>query len=251
MVDLHCHILPGIDDGAKTKDVSITLLELEKKQGINSVVFTPHFKIEETSFEDFLMARNKSFEELKSVVNYNKSNLNIKIGAEVFFSVSLLKLDLKPLCYQDTDYILVELPVTVKPYGLLQVFSDIINRGYIPIIAHVERYSYFAEDPTLLYELVMMGCLTHINAETIIKKNNLYKVVMKYFKWQLIHLICSDCHSASRRPPNLKEAYQILQNSVGNQYTDWIIKNSQNVFDGKYVDLSVAKKPKKVLGIWI
>lgn len=251
MVDLHCHILPGIDDGAKTKEISITLLDLEKIQGINSVVFTPHFKIDKISPEDFLKSRNKSFEELKSVVDYNKSNLNIKLGAEVLFSVSLLNIDLKPFCYEDTDYILVELPVKTKPYGLIEVLSDIINQGYTPIIAHIERYPYFIEDPTLLYELVMMGCLTHINAETIIQKNNLYKIVMKYFKWQLIHLICSDCHSVNRRPPNLKEAYKILQNSVGEQYTDWLIKNSQDVFYGRDVDLSVVKKPKKVLGIWI
>lgn len=251
MVDLHCHILPGIDDGAKTVDISVALLDLEKTQGVNSVVLTPHFKIDKMSYEDFLTARGNSFVQLKDAVGYNGSDFNIKLGAEVFFSVSLLSLDLEPLCYQDTDYILIELPVTAKPYGLLQVLNDIINRGYIPIIAHVERYPYFAEDPTLLYELVMMGCLTHINAETIIKKNNLHKIVMKYFKWQLIHFICSDCHSVKNRPPNLKEAYKILEDSVGKQYTDWLIKNSMDVFNGREVDLSVVKKPKKVLGVWI
>ncbi|MEE1056440.1 MAG: CpsB/CapC family capsule biosynthesis tyrosine phosphatase [Acutalibacteraceae bacterium] len=251
MVDLHCHILPGIDDGAKTKDVSITLLDLEKNQGVDSLVFTPHFKIDKISPEDFLQARNKSFDELKSVIDYNRFQLNIKLGAEVLFSVSLLNIDLKPFCYQDTDYILVELPVKTKPYGLFEVFNAIINDGYIPIIAHIERYPYFAEDPILLYELVMMGCLTHINAETVIQKNNLHKIVMKYFKWQLVHFVCSDCHSINRRPPNLKEAYQILQNSVGKQYTDWLIKNSENVFYGNDVDLSVVKKPKNFLGMWI
>lgn len=251
MVDLHCHILPFIDDGAKTKDVSVTLLELEKNQGVDSVVFTPHFKIDKISPEEFLKARNKSFDELKSVADYNKSQLNIKLGAEVLFSVSLLNIDLKPFCYQDTDYILLELPVKTKPYGLFEVLNAIINDGYIPIIAHIERYPYFAEDPTLLYELVMMGCLTHINAETIIQKSNLHKMVMKYFKWQLIHFICSDCHSINRRPPNLKEAYQILQNSVGKQYTDWLMKNSENVFYGNDVDLSVVKKPKNFFGMWI
>lgn len=251
MVDLHCHILPGIDDGAKNLDTALALLKAEKSQGVDSVVFTPHYKIDETDLNDFIQSRNRSLSLLTSTNEFTDIGISYKIGAEVYFSLKLLDIELQSLCFGDTDYILIELPVKSKPYGLMEAFTDIINRGYTPIIAHVERYPYFTENPVLLYDLVASGCLAQINAGTLIKKGNMTGIVEKYLKWELVHLVCSDCHSIEHRPPNIKKAFDILEKKLGDQYVSWIESNCNNVFTGKYVDLPVTKKPRKFLGFWV
>ena len=113
MVDLHCHILPGIDDGAKTTDISLEMLRLQKEQDVKKIAFTPHLKLDETTYEDFLKSREGSRKTLFSLPEYKEitDGLEIKTGAEVYFSLGILNYDLEPLCYEGTDYILIELPV--------------------------------------------------------------------------------------------------------------------------------------------
>lgn len=251
MVDLHCHILPEIDDGAKNADESVELLKAEKSQRVKSIVFTPHFNFERTDIKSFCERRQRSLEILTSRKEFAESGISVKTGAEIFFSVQLNNEDLDPLCFEGTSYILVELPVNVRPYGLTHTLRAMLNRGYIPILAHVERYSYLAADPTVLYDLVSAGCLAQINCGALIKDSEKSSVAMKYLKWELAQLISSDCHNIQKRKPNLKNAIEVVEGKLGRQYAEWLIKNGKDVFDGRYVDIPVMKKPKKVFGIWI
>lgn len=251
MIDLHCHILPGIDDGAKTLDDSLALIAAEQKQNVTSIVFTPHFNIEKTSVEDFCRARNRSMNILTSSQRFTEFGMSVKTGAEVYFSMRLMSIDLDTLCFDGTEYILIELPVTERPYGLTHTLTDIINRGYTPVLAHVERYPYFTSNPVMLYDLIMKGCLAQVNSSSISEKSNISLLALKYIKWELVHIVCSDCHSINHRPPNMKRAFSIIEKKLGSQYKNWLIKNSKDIFCGKYIDIPVIKKPKKFLGMWI
>lgn len=250
MIDLHCHILPGIDDGAKTTEDSLKLLAAEKRQNVNSIVFTPHYNPEKISVQDFCQARSNSFKTLISSDGFSEYEVSVKTGAEVYFSVKLRDIDIQPLCFDGTDYILIELPVNERPCGLTHTLTDIINRGYIPILAHVERYRYFTANPTMLYDLVMKGCLAQVNASSIVGNNNFSSIALKYIKWEMAHIVCSDCHSIKHRPPNTKKAFLYIEKKFGKQYTDWLIKNSKDIFSGNDIDMPVIKKPKKILGVW-
>lgn len=250
MVDLHCHILPGIDDGAKSVEESIALINAEKRQRVKAVMFTPHFNFERTDIQSFCKARDRSIEILTSSQEFIDSEMSVKTGAEVYFSVRLNDEDLDPLCFSGTNYILIELPVTARPYGLTHTLRALLNKGYIPILAHVERYPYFAEDPTVLYDLVMQGCLAQTNAGAVLKNTEKSSIAMKYIKWELVQVISSDCHNMQKRPPNLKQAFAVIENKLGSQYTQWLVKNSIDIFNGRYVDLPVVKKPKKFFGVW-
>lgn len=250
MVDLHCHILSGIDDGAKELQDSIELLRAETAQGIKTVVFTPHFNLDKLSVEDFSALRGESLRLLKNSDEFKSLDVTIKTGAEVYYSPMLYNADLEPLCIQDTDYILIELPVASKPYEMNNIIQSIINRGYIPILAHVERYPYFTKNPVLLYNLILEGCLAHVNAGAIIGKGNQSTMAMKFLKWGLAQMVCSDCHSIERRPPNIDKALEIIGKNLGNDYIDWLEKNSSDVFNNRNVDLPEIQKPKKVLGFW-
>ena len=252
MIDLHCHILPGIDDGSKNLEISLNMLKMQKEQGVDKVMFTPHFKIDEMTYEEFLQKREESKQILLSNEECQKLDMTLKTGSEVYFSLKLLELeDLQPLCFEGSDYMLIEFSTKMKPYGIKEALTSLLGMGYTPILAHVERYGYFAEDPTLLYDLVMDGCLAHINAETLIKNSVRKRTAMKYLKWDLVHFICSDSHSDEHRIPNVKEGYEVVRRAFGEDYVQWLTDNSEKVFNGKDIDLSVVKKPKKFLNFWI
>lgn len=250
MVDLHCHILPGIDDGAKTVEDSVELLSAHRRQRIRSVMLTPHFNFERTDIKSFCERRAKSLELLTGSQEFIDTEITVKTGAEVFFSVRLNEENVEPLCFEGTNYILIELPVNSRPYGLTHTLRALLNDGYIPILAHVERYPYIAEDPTVLYDLVMQGCLAQVNAGAILKDSERSKIAMKYLKWELAQVISSDAHSMGKRPPNIKPAMNVIESKLGSQYTRWLDKNSEDIFNGRYVDLPVVKKPKKFFGVW-
>lgn len=251
MSELHCHILPGIDDGAKDLESSLALLREEKKQGVDSIVFTPHFNIDRTSVEDFVSARNQAYQMLLENREFQEMDFSTKLAAEVYFSVSIDNVKLDDLCFGDTEYILIEFPFHFKPLGLDYMIDNVINLGYTPIIAHVERYDYISKDPTILYDLVEKGCLAHVNAEAIIRNSSKSSLPMKYIKWGLVHFICSDCHSIKNRPPNIEQGYSIIKDKLGERYFENLTKNAELVFSGKGIDLPEIKKPKNFLGLWI
>ena len=128
MTDLHCHILPGIDDGARDVETAIALLSMEKEQGVDKIVFTPHFRCDDIGLDEFLEARDSAFNLLMdSLPSDLKSSFDFKLGAEVYFSPTLSRVDFSKLCFTDTSYMLVELPFTsgVRPAFLDEILFDI------------------------------------------------------------------------------------------------------------------------------
>ena len=251
MIDMHCHILPGIDDGAQTVEESLALLALEKEQGIKKIVFTPHFNPERQDMEEFLSAHQRSFEALKNAEGFSEIGIDTKLGCEVFFSMRLIEMDISKLAFENTKYILIEFPVMNRPYGITRTMQNILERGYTPILAHVERYEYFTHDPVKLYDLVSIGCVAQVNAAAVVNPANVKGVnALQYINWELAHIICSDAHSTEKRSPNTKAAYRLVQKKLGSQYEEWLIKNSYDIFNNRYFDEPVMQKPKKFLGRW-
>ena len=251
ITDLHTHILPGIDDGAKDPEESWLLLNAQAKQGVSRIVFTPHFNITRNSVESFIVNRENSLKRMLNNCKFGSLELDYHLGAEVFFSIDLVKADLQSLCINDTRYILVELPMEKKPEGLTYILLNIINSGYIPIIAHVERYSYITGNPLILYNLIYNGCLAQINCKTIIQDNNRSKMAIKFIKWGLVQFICSDCHSIIHRPPNMEEGLKALKKTIGNEKVLRLIDNSNRVFENKDIEIEELIKPTNFLGIWL
>lgn len=248
MIDLHCHILPGIDDGSKNSEMSLAMLAEEKRQGLQAITFTPHFHPNRIELEKFLKIRQLSYDRLMSKPETAELGIKFKVGAEVFFSPKINDLDLDPLCFTDSNYILIEFPTDERPYGLSHTLINVINRGYTPIIAHVERYPYFTEEPTKLIDLIEKGCVIQVNAGAVLDKD---RIAMKYIKWGMAHIISTDCHNMEKRKPNLKDAFKLIVKKFGEDKADFLDKNARNVFRGRYIDLTMPQTPRKVLGMWI
>lgn len=251
MIDMHCHILPGIDDGAQTLEESIGLLRAEKEQGIDKIVFTPHFHPERVSLEKFLSRRADSYERLKQSDAFSELKIKTKVGAEVYYSMRILEMDLSGLCFEGTNYILIEFPTDSRPYGITHTMQSLLERGLTPILAHVERYGYFTDDPTKLYDLVTLGCVAQVNAAAVVNGMKAKGVnALQYIKWELAQIISSDAHSLETRPPNTKAAYDLVKKKLGESYTDWLCTNASTIYNDRIFDIPVVQKPKKFLGRW-
>ena len=175
MTDLHCHILPGIDDGAKDVSVSLELLHKEYEDGVRNIAFTSHFNSERTTVEAFLEKRAAAYARLTEALKEEPMDFRFKLGSEVYFSPKLCELDAKALCMGDTAYMLIEFPTTHKPHFIKQTLYALQEQGILPLIAHIERYPYVLDDPTLLYEWVAAGAYAQINAGALLQDAKLRK----------------------------------------------------------------------------
>ena len=155
MIDIHTHILPHIDDGAKDTATALAMLHKEWEQGVEEVVLTSHFYGRHRSPEQFLEKRNAAFERLRLQL---PEGLKVRLGAEVHFTGRNMpeNEELCRLAIEGTNYILIEFPFTTAWTGeLLDRLNDfILDTGYTPIIAHAERYSEIKKCPALISELV-------------------------------------------------------------------------------------------------
>lgn len=183
MTDLHCHILPGIDDGAKDVSVSLELLHKEYEDGVRNIAFTSHFNSERTTVEAFLEKRAAAYARLTEALKEKPMDFRFKLGSEVYFSPKLCELDAKALCMGDTAYMLIEFPTTHKPHFIKQTLYALQEQGILPLIAHIERYPYVLDDPTLLYEWVAAGAYAQINAGALLQDAKLRKKLCKFISW--------------------------------------------------------------------
>jgi len=217
VIDLHTHILAGVDDGARTIEESIDLLKAEIKSGVRTVALTPHFKYTAAEQADFLLRRDKAYKALQKAVIKHKLPVELILGAEIAYSTDLLELDLDPLCYEGTKTLLIELPMEHYPAYAREVFYRLMQDGYTPIVAHVERYPYFSGKPDLLEELADSGALIQVNSNSIIKRGKTRKRVMKMISSGLVDALATDTHRVDMRPPKLDKAVKVIEKKLGTE----------------------------------
>lgn len=251
MTDLHCHILPGIDDGAKDVSVSMELLRKEYEDGVRNIAFTSHFNSERTTVEDFLSKRSHAYDTLMEALQHEPMDFRFKLGSEVFFSPRLCELDTRALCMGDTSYLLIEFPTTHKPHFIKQTLYALQEQGILPLIAHIERYPYVLEDPTLLYEWVAAGAYAQINAGSLLDNAKLRKKLCTFISWGLVHVISTDTHSPDKRPPRMAEAVTALEKTLDAEMAAQIIRNGDELFEDQELDNIAPHQPKKFLGRWV
>ncbi len=248
MTELHCHILPGIDDGARNVQESLALLRAEAEQGVDRIVFTPHFN-ESISVDEFVCRRADSFERLNTALADTNLEFDMKLGAEVYFTPALRDMNLAPLCFNGTSYMLLELPTTHKPAFLNETLSAIESWGITPIIAHVERYPYAMDDLTMIYDWVDGGACVQTNAGALWHNDSDTKTILKLIEWDLIHLVSTDAHSPEKRPVNFFWGLDVLEKNLGSGIKAKLLENGDDVFDNIELDFE-PYCPRKSFGRW-
>lgn len=243
MIDLHTHLLFDMDDGAKDLNDSLALFNIQKNQGVHKVVLTPHFEAFRDDLDQFISNRSKNAEALQNALD---KDVEFKLGAEVLFTVDLLNMDLNKLVIEGTDYILFEFSTRGYVSDVKRHMMTFIQQGYLPIFAHIERYSFLKDDLSLMKELVEMGVLFQVNASTFVN-NEQHSFIKACMKNNLIHLVASDAHSQVKRPCNLSDAYAVIEQEYGIDTVNYLKDNAECVYHNELVEVKEPKVIRKFL----
>ena len=197
MIDVHSHILPGIDDGARDFEHSIDILRELSSYGVTDVIATPHY-ISETEYVSTVLDNSKLLDELKDRIETEKIGINLYLGNEIYIekniSVLLDKNKITPLA--KSKYLLIELPLNEEFPNYAEHFKSLMENGYEVLLAHPERYVIFQNDYDLLLELCEMGVKLQCNLGSVYGKyGKEAKILLKRLaKEKKIFVFGSDVH---------------------------------------------------------
>jgi protein-tyrosine phosphatase len=273
MIDIHSHLLPGLDDGAKTLEESVQMCRISYKDGVRTIVGTPHTlnglylndretilaKVKELN--EALMKcgmRNSEFgikepnaalhtpqSEMffNSAIRTPHSALKILPGADVrLCEKTLLQLDQgKVMTVSDgKKYLFLEFPSQGIPYQAEEVIFQIMTRGIIPIITHPERNLEIGQRPQRYYKMIQMGCLGQVTAMSLTGEfgPKVRQIAERLLKNRLIHFIASDAHSTDGRPPILSEGVRAAEKIVGKEEAQKMVTQyPQAILEGRKPDV--------------
>ena len=224
-------MLPGIDDGSKDVAMSLEMISRSVEQGVEGIIFTPHFYADMNSPETFLRKRDKALYELEDNLGSLPKVPVYTTGAEVhYFRGMSRSKDIERLCIGKSDYMLIEMPFRNWQPNMIDEIEEIsLVLGLRVIIAHIERY--FDQDKKLVNRLLENpNLLIQCNAEFFIEKST-YSKAVKLLKTRRIDLLGSDSHNLSSRRPNLAEAVEIIEKKDKKDALGHIIRAGRRIFD--------------------
>lgn len=218
MIDIHTHILPELDDGSGNVEESISMLGMLSAQGVDTVVATPHFYIDNAQPQEFLKLRGESVKKLKAALNGKKNLPAVAVGAEVQFYQELYTLDeLYDFCISGTKYILVEMPFSTWTNYTYHALENLYTeRGVVPVIAHLERYMDYQNDGDTVQRLKAAHALIQVNS-TFFTDRPTRRRAVSMLKKDEINFIGSDCHNIEFRPPDIEAGVAVIKKKLGNR----------------------------------
>lgn len=231
MTDFHTHILPGIDDGAKSADEAQAMLQKLALQRVNKVILTSHFYAEKESPTHFCQRRNSAYQALTGTVDMADLP-QVALGAEVLYFEGMSDCEeLEKLKIEGTRLILVEMPFeSWSPRMINEVASIFDKRNLIPLVAHIDRYVKMFNKRSVLNAFEDMPVLIQANAEFFTNRKTA-RLAHSMLKKGKIHLLGSDCHNTTTRKPDLKSAYDSIEKNLGRQAVKNIEEFENAVFN--------------------
>jgi protein-tyrosine phosphatase len=254
MIDLHCHILPNVDDGPKDLVESVEMAKEAVRQGIKTIIATPHHRNEK--YENHGQTIFRRVEELNRILKNEKIDLTVLPGQETrIFGEMVEGLETgEILPLNQGKYVLVELPSGHVPRYTGQLMFDIQLKGFVPVIVHPERNQEIMENPEVLYQLVKKGALTQVTASSV--TGHFGKTIKKFthqlLEANLTHFIASDAHNTTSRGFKMDEAYSTVEKVFGSDFVYMLRENSEMILTSKsvYRESPFRVKKKKILGLF-
>lgn len=223
VVDFHSHILPGMDDGSSSVEMSMAMLRMEAEQGVRHVIATPHFYPQNDTLERFLDKRNRTYAQMCSEMDEENDLPQISLGAEVYFFRGMNQSEaLDQLTINGGKCVLIEMPPAPWPEEIYRELAAIsTQRGLTPIIAHIDRHVRPFRTHGIIKKLAEMPVLVQANAEFFVDRRTA-GLAMRLLKSGNIHLLGSDCHNLSTRKPNLDTAIHRIRRELGESVLKYI-----------------------------
>lgn len=249
MIDLHCHILPGIDDGAEDLEASIAMAEKAISQGITHILCTPHHNNGKYRNPKSTVISLVSF--LQSELDKRQLPLTVLEGQEVRITGDLIE-DIQQDNILFTDlgdtYILIEFPTMEVPTYSERMFFELLQMGKTPVIVHPERNAHFRKDPNNLIPFLDMGCLAQLTAPSYIGTfgKDIQKTAKQMVEHNLVQMVASDAHGVKKRTFYMKETYDQIARDFGGDKVTKMQQVAKDLLNGDQVDypgyIEVKKK---------
>ncbi|MCK4027116.1 tyrosine protein phosphatase [Streptococcus suis] len=233
MLDIHSHIIFGVDDGPKTPEESLALLQEAYRQGVRGIVATSHRR--KGMFETPEETIWQNFRQVQELAKQVADDLFIYYGAEIYYSREYLnKLEKKEIPgYASSDAVLVEFSTNTPLKVIQEAVRELLAMGKTPVLAHIERYEALEGEFEKIQSLIDQGAYMQINSSSVLKakmfgdRHKAFKKRAKQFLDQdLVHFVASDMHNLSSRPPYMQEAYELISQRYGQDYAKDLFMNN-------------------------
>lgn len=238
MIDLHSHILPGVDDGAQTLEDSLEMARKAISQGITHLMCTPHHNNGKYNNPADKIIRDVA--SLQKELDQRGLDLTLLEGQEVRLTELLLTaIQRDEILFTDLDntYLLIEFPTNEIPIYAEQVFYHLLNRGQVPVIVHPERNAVFREEPNRLVSFLEMGTLTQLTAPSIVGVfgNEIQNTARQMLEHNMMYMVASDAHNLRHRTFLMKEAYAEIRKIGGIEMVQAMEQMAKDLVNGDSV----------------
>lgn len=244
--EVHCHLLPGVDDGCETWEDSAACLDRAVAEGVSRILVTPH--IRPGKYDNTPAALREAFAAWEQKAAGR--GLSLALGAEVYFQHNLPEEweagNLLP-CGEGGRYLLVELPMAQRPRGVADVFYRLRLLGVVPVLAHPERYVWAQKDPRRVSDLAESGILLQVTTHSLV---GTFGPSVERAAWAMldrgwIALAASDAHRPNARPPLFREAVRRLARAYGKTAAKALcVDNPRRLFEGVTLE-AVPCRPRR------
>lgn len=251
MIDTHCHILPGIDDGAESWEDSLEMARAAVSEGITTIIATPHHH------DGRYMNNYLNVHKLVNIINDKLGKEEIPLvvlpGQEVRNYSRMIEDYEKghTIGLNDSRYMLIEFPSSKVPSSFEDIFHELKLKGVVPIIAHPERNAEIASHPERLAELIEQGALAQVTAHSINGGfgTKVQRIALDLCCCNLVQIVASDAHGLRKRPFGLREAYTHLETSIGKDAVEEMKQRAAAIVNNETIErrpiLSLPKKKRK------
>lgn len=229
LIDMHCHILPGVDDGSASIEQTMSMLKLAYGDGTRVMIATPHYHIGRMVTDK--KQCQERLEQVKKHLQTIGMDMELHLGCEIYyFSEAMDKVtDNEVSTLAGSSYVLIEFEPKVDYQRIQRAVSNVAGEGYVPILAHIERYMCLMDKPDRCQELIEHGALLQVNASSVVGKHgkDIQKFIKKQMKKRHISFVASDAHGDTARRPRLMDAYEYVKKKIDEDYANDIFRNNQ------------------------
>ncbi|MBQ3475388.1 MAG: hypothetical protein IJH20_04395 [Bacilli bacterium] len=233
MIDIHNHMIYGVDDGSKSIEESIDILRDLYNNGVSDVILTPHF-IPETKYVSPKLNNIVKFKKIKEELKSNNININLYLGNEIYIDKNIYNyIKTNQMCsLNNTEYILVELPMSGEYEDYQDIFYNLIDIGFTVILAHPERYRSVQGDFNKIYELKDQGILFQCNIGSLVGEygNEAKKVIKRLLKEHLVSFIGTDIHKKKNDYSYINKSINKMKKYISDdELQDILVNNARKI----------------------
>lgn len=233
VVDIHNHILPGIDDGPKSMDEALLLVKNAEENGVTHIIATPHLNDKYCTNAQVI---KEAIVELRRAIAKSNISIEVLLGQEIHFykAMNVDKTNELVTLGDNGNYLLLELPNDHLPHYTFELLFRLLQKGYLPIIPHPERNVVLRKKKQKVYELVEKGAFIQVTASSVIGIDGYAakRFTNDLIKHNLVHFIASDAHHHEEYPFLLVQAYQEVRKRFSERQSIYFIENAKHVKNG-------------------